>query len=138
MRARNSGIRLNESDAAVIKAMIRRGDRQHDIAAWFGVNSGRVAEISTGKNFPSVAPADRANLPPQGPYPTRRSRLKLWRALARCSKQPRRLFGDTACTELGGAAPVALPIWLGRLLALRIRPCCGNEHLEHGRLGHSE
>jgi hypothetical protein len=86
MRARNSGIRLNESDAAVIKAMIRRGDRQHDIAAWFGVNSGRVAEISTGKNFPSVAPADRANLPPQGPYPSGRDAAIALEALASARK----------------------------------------------------
>ncbi|WP_234713324.1 hypothetical protein [Rhodopseudomonas palustris] len=48
--------------------MLARGDRQHDIAAWFGVNQGRIGQISTGEKFSevSVAPADK--LPPQGPY----------------------------------------------------------------------
>ena len=68
MRARNSGTGLNESDAARIYVMIRRGDRQRDMAAWLGVDPGYVAEISTGKNLPSVAPADRANSAPQGTY----------------------------------------------------------------------
>ena len=72
MRAPNSGISLTEQDAALVKAMLARGDRQHDIAAWFGVNGGRVAEIATQKKFQFVEPADRSNLPPKGPYPTGR------------------------------------------------------------------
>jgi hypothetical protein len=52
--------------------MIARGDRQHDIAAWFGVNGGRIAEIAVGHRFRQVKPADRSNLPPPGPYPTGR------------------------------------------------------------------
>ena len=47
-RAESSGITLSTADAALIKGMLLRGDRQHDIAAWFGVNGGRVAEIATG------------------------------------------------------------------------------------------
>ena len=39
-RAKSSGIRLTEYDAALVKGMLARGDRQHDIAAWFGVNGG--------------------------------------------------------------------------------------------------
>ncbi|MHC1945983.1 hypothetical protein IF803_16495 [Bradyrhizobium sp. UFLA06-06] len=67
-RAEPSGISLTEFDASVVKGMLRRGDRQHDIAAWFGVNPGRVNGIATGEKFPnaSVAPADK--LPPPGPY----------------------------------------------------------------------
>ena len=72
MRARNSGIKLTDQDAAIVKAMIARGDRQHDIAAWFGVNGGRIGEIASGRKFRSVAPAQRANLPPPGPYPNGR------------------------------------------------------------------
>lgn len=71
MRASRSGISLSERDAAIVKAMIARGDRQHDIAAWFGVNGGRIGEIASGRKFAAVAPA-RANLPPPGPYPTGR------------------------------------------------------------------
>ena len=71
-RAQASGIRLSIRDAAIIKAMIIRGDRQHDIAAWFGVNGGRIGEIASHKNFASVEPEDRANIPPPGPYPNGR------------------------------------------------------------------
>lgn len=71
-RAKSSGIHLGERDAAIVKGMLARGDRQHDIAAWFGVNGGRIAEIATRQKFRAVVPADGANLPPPGPYPTGR------------------------------------------------------------------
>ena len=47
-RAISSGVSLTAADAAVATGMLFRGDRQHDIASWFGVNSGRIAEIATG------------------------------------------------------------------------------------------
>jgi hypothetical protein len=67
-RAAPSGITLTASDAAVVKAMLARGDRQHDVAAWFGVNGGRIADIATGKTFAWVKAAT-GPLPPVGPYP---------------------------------------------------------------------
>jgi hypothetical protein len=67
-RAEPSGISLTSADAAIVKAMLARNDRQHDIAAWFGVNGGRIADIKTGKTFPEVKPASDDNLPPPGPY----------------------------------------------------------------------
>lgn len=60
---------LAEGDAGLIKGMLARGDRQHDIAAWFGVNGGRIAEIANGTRFWWVEPAAHDTLPPQGPYP---------------------------------------------------------------------
>ena len=69
-RAHPSGIHLNERDAAIVKGMLARGDRQHDIAAWFGVNGGRIAEIATGRRFRAITPAAGINLPPPGPYPS--------------------------------------------------------------------
>ncbi len=52
--------------------MLARGDRQHDIAAYFGVNAGRVAEISTGDNdYPNAEPLPEDELPPPGPYLTK-------------------------------------------------------------------
>ena len=60
---------LGEDDAATIKAMLARGDRQHDVAAWFGVNGGRIAEIANNSRFWWVAAADGISLPPPGPYP---------------------------------------------------------------------
>jgi hypothetical protein len=47
--------------------MIARNDRQHDIAAYFAVNGGRIGEISKGRTFGSVSPAI-TNIPPSAPY----------------------------------------------------------------------
>lgn len=74
-RAEASGICLTESDAAIAKGMLARGDRQHDIAAWFGVNGGRIAEIATGRRFGWVAPTIN-DLPPPGPYPCGKQAIK--------------------------------------------------------------
>lgn len=62
-RAAASGRTLSAHDAAIVRGMLARGDRQHDIAAYFGVNGGRIAEISTGQKFPDIRPADPASLP---------------------------------------------------------------------------
>lgn len=83
LRAPASGVRLTEADAAVIKGMLLRGDRQHDIAAWFGVNGGRIGEIATGKTFAWVETADEPELPPAGPYPTGRQAIEAQMALER-------------------------------------------------------
>ena len=69
-RAEPSGLGLNERDAALIRGMLKRGDRHHDIAAFFGVNQGRIAEIKIGSRLPGVPAADPEDLPPKGPYLT--------------------------------------------------------------------
>ncbi|POR51927.1 hypothetical protein [Bosea psychrotolerans] len=69
-RAEPSGLALTKQDAALIRGMIFRGDRHHDIAAFFGVNQGRIAEIKDGSRFPGVLPAKAEDLPPMGPYLT--------------------------------------------------------------------
>ena len=79
-RAIPSGIRLTEHDAALVKGMLSRGDRQHDIAAWFGVNGGRIAEIATGTSFASV-PEATSDLPPPGPHPTGKQAAEAQEAL---------------------------------------------------------
>lgn len=71
-RAQPSGIALTAADVAIVKAMLARGDRQHDVAAWFGVNGGRIAEIASGERFRDVAAQTSGELPPPGPYPGRR------------------------------------------------------------------
>ena len=67
-RARPSGIHLTEADAAIVKGMLARGDRQHDIASWFGVNGGRIAEVATGAEFSRIVAAPEDELPSPGPY----------------------------------------------------------------------
>jgi hypothetical protein len=75
VRAAPSGITLTRADAALVKGMLARGDRQHDIAAYFGVNGGRIAEIATGHRFAGIAAAPASDLPPRGPYPCGRDAI---------------------------------------------------------------
>lgn len=82
-RAKSSGITLDETDAALIKGMLRRGDRQHDIAAWFGVNGGRIGEVAAGRRFRSVPAAEDEMLPPAGPYLSGRDTAVMLQALAK-------------------------------------------------------
>ncbi|MDC7784821.1 hypothetical protein PQJ75_00950 [Rhodoplanes sp. TEM] len=49
---------LTALDAELILALLGRGINQHDIAALFQVNPGRVAEIATGEKFAGSRPAD--------------------------------------------------------------------------------
>ena len=85
-RAPSSGITLTEKDAAIVKGMLARGDRQHDIAAWFGVNGGRIGEIANGRKFRSVAMAPLTALPPPGPYLAARDVAVALNALAEARK----------------------------------------------------
>ncbi len=68
LKAKSSGVRLSASDASMVKGMLKRGDRHHDIAAWFGVNQGRIAEVSKGSLHGGVKTAPANMLPPVGPY----------------------------------------------------------------------
>ena len=64
-KARRSGITVRKADVPAILGMVARGDRKHDIAAWFGLNQGRIAEVEDGKyGSPPMAPANQ--LPPSG------------------------------------------------------------------------
>jgi hypothetical protein len=54
---------LSVEDAAIVKGLLARKERQHDIAAYFGVNGGRIAEIATGAKFADVKPAPKKDLP---------------------------------------------------------------------------
>lgn len=85
-RAQPSGITLDADNASLIKGMLARGDRQHDIAAWFGVNGGRIAEVASGMRFSWVSQAEETCLPPQGPYPCGRDALDALKALSLAKK----------------------------------------------------
>lgn len=64
-KAARSGITVKKADVPIILAMVARGDRRHDIAAWFGLNQGRIKEVEDGKHGnPPLAPSSQ--LPPSG------------------------------------------------------------------------
>jgi hypothetical protein len=75
-RSSASGYVLRSGDAPIIFGMVRRGDRDHDIAAWFGVNQGRIAEVKDGSKFGIVAAAPANSLPPKGPPGIKGRRLR--------------------------------------------------------------
>jgi len=74
-RGKASGISLATKDASVVLGMVARGDREHDIAAWFGVNQGRIKEAKDGKYGTTIAAPPEA-LPPKGPPGLKGRRLK--------------------------------------------------------------
>ncbi|MGT2488595.1 hypothetical protein ACU4GA_27135 [Methylobacterium oryzae CBMB20] len=64
--SKSSGYTLMQKDAEVVLGMSARGDNKHDIAAWFGVNQARVAEVEQGKGWGGVRAASPDRLPPRG------------------------------------------------------------------------
>jgi hypothetical protein len=80
-RAARSGRRLSYEDASLVKGMVRRGDRHHDVAAWFGVNQGRIAEVLAEELHPGAPTARLHELPPAGPYTSGRSAQRAITAL---------------------------------------------------------
>lgn len=70
-----SGYSLTNSDARIVLGMLARDDRAHDIAAWFGVNQGRIAEVKDGK-YGALMPAPLDKLPPKGPPGIKGKRLR--------------------------------------------------------------
>jgi hypothetical protein len=71
-RAATSGRRLTAADASIVKGMIARGDH-HDIAAWFGVNQARIAEVNGEAVCADVPVLPAQSLPPPGPYSSGRA-----------------------------------------------------------------
>lgn len=101
--AKKSGVKLTDEDASLIKAMLNRGDRQHDIASWFGVNGGRIAEIRSEEKFSNVFPF-KGELPPPGPYTSGKSAFYIKNEIIRIGSNLNRLKDSIARTnkdELG-------------------------------------
>ncbi|NTG42967.1 hypothetical protein [Rhizobium rhizogenes] len=73
---------LTNRDASLVLGMSARGDKKHDIAAWFGENQARIAEVEQGQ-YGSVTAAPANELPPKGaPGPKgRRLRSKVTKAV---------------------------------------------------------
>jgi hypothetical protein len=65
-KSKASGYHLTNNDASIVLGQISRGDRDHDIAAWFGVNQGRIADVKNGEHG-SITAAASSDLPPKGP-----------------------------------------------------------------------
>jgi hypothetical protein len=67
---------LTTQEISIVKGMLARGDAQHHIAAYFGVNSARINDIKQGTVGNEVPPTIGAGLPEPGPYMGVRSGLR--------------------------------------------------------------
>ncbi|MCL2714824.1 MAG: hypothetical protein FWD68_09655 [Alphaproteobacteria bacterium] len=56
---------MSVHDARIAIGMLARGDKQHDVAAWFGENQARIVEASKGA-FGTTEAAPASELPPKG------------------------------------------------------------------------
>ncbi|MGL4312240.1 MAG: hypothetical protein ACRCSU_17295 [Paracoccaceae bacterium] len=72
---------LTNREAQIVLGMIARGDKQHDIAAWFGENQARIAEVEKGSHG-SLAAAAKEDLFPRGAPGPKGRRLKAFAAKA--------------------------------------------------------
>lgn len=66
---------LNNRESQMVLGMIARGDKHHDVAAYFGENQARVAEVEQGKNG-ALQPLAKNELPPKGAPGPKGRRLK--------------------------------------------------------------
>jgi hypothetical protein len=57
---------LTRKEASIVMGMLSRGDKNQDIAAWFGENPARIVEIAKGETYGNVPAAARNKLPPRG------------------------------------------------------------------------
>lgn len=69
---------ITHKEASIVMGMLSRGDKNHDIAAWFGENPARVAEVKDGTAFGAVPAAPPAELPPKGAVGPRARRLRAY------------------------------------------------------------
>lgn len=67
---------LSQSEGRIIMGMLARGDKNHDIAAWFGENPARVAEVKDGTMFGVLPAAPASDLPPKGAVGPKARRLR--------------------------------------------------------------
>jgi hypothetical protein len=81
---------LSKKDASIVLGMLARGDKNQDIAAWFGENPARIDEVQKGE-YGAVA-ASAAELPPKGAVGLKAKKLRAYATEALQALQA----GDTA------------------------------------------
>ena len=88
-------------ETQIVKGMIARGDKQHDIAAFFGVNGGRIGEVSNGTaDYAAVDPLPEGELPPRPPYPSPYATLKAKEMIDSLVREVSKTSDPTAAKKL--------------------------------------
>jgi hypothetical protein len=108
-------VAFNCSETQTVKGMLARGDRQHDIAAVFGVNGGRIAEVATGQcNCPNAPALPAEKLPPKGPYCSPRHAFDAKIIRMSCGEELAKFSGSDA----KAAAPKGINAAISKLSSL--------------------
>ena len=104
---------LTDADAAVVKGMLDRGDKNETIAAFFGVNQRAISHIRSHKKFDSVAPASVGQLPPPGPYGVDPIYIRFYKTMSRVNE----LWQDRQLAQAKGLLEEALknPVFVEKL-----------------------
>ena len=117
--SKDSSMALTYRETQYVKGMLNRGDRQHDIAAYFGVNAGRIAEVATGNcAYPNAEPMDAAKLPPPGPYVTKYALSAVVAILAEAQEALNLAEADVNLGDAKAAIELASQTLVGRIAAL--------------------
>ena len=92
-RVDGDDVELTARDAEIVKGMLARGDHQHHVAAWFGVDSRAISNVSTGKTFAGEKAAPPEQLPPPGPYRSDPTFVRFYQIMTRVDRlwQQRRM-----------------------------------------------
>lgn len=104
-------VELTDADAALAKGMVQRGDHQHNIAAWFGVDSRAISHLANGQTFAQVPAAPVEVLPPPGPYRMDPYFVELYRRIVKidCLWNERRMKDAKALLEACVRSPAMVP-----------------------------
>jgi len=82
---------LNLEEVAIVKGLLATGmHRQSDIAAHYGINSARIAEINTGIKYPHIKPAPSTQLP-DIPIHTKKKAAWISKRFDHCTERDRNI-----------------------------------------------
>lgn len=101
---------LTNQQIAAAKGYLAAGYKQHDIAAHFGVNGGRIADIATGKTGADVAPA------PIDVLPSLSKKAPRFLAPGQTVEEQVSILDELLATSRG----VARPLWISPELAAHV------------------
>ena len=99
---------LTGADVRLVKGMLERGDSQHHIASYFGVDSRPISLIKTGKIFDEVLCASASELPPPGPYSVDPMYIRFYKTMTKVNQlwEERQLGKAKELLEKALASPV--------------------------------
>ena len=113
---------LTDADVGLVKGMLERGDSQHHIASYFGVDSRPISLINTGKIFDEILRAPASELPPPGPYAVDPMYIRFYMTMTKVNQlwEERQLAKAKALLEKSLKSPVFLTELESELLETRL------------------